>query len=476
MSGEIQFPLTTSPGLNPMESGGRLINAYVEKAAEGSRGKWVRRRAAGLVERFVTGANIARGALLVGSVLYVVAGTKAYTITAALVVTELTGDAIGGSGLVIMDRNQNATPQVIVVHSGGQSQINTGAGTVADFSDADLPAPNSVTYVGGYFIWGIGDGRLFASGLNAVTVSAVDFTRAESAPDGVVRAVRHGSYLAAMGEKTTDFYSNTGNPTGFPFSFSSTIPYGLLTKHAVAGFELGFPDGLVFVASDRTVRRLVGFTIEKISQPDLEEMLEAVTTVTDLEMSVYVSKGRSFAVLSSATWTWEYAFPTRDSPGSWSERKSYGATRWRAHLGINAFDNWIVFDRASSSAFKVDATVKTEDGDPLVWEIRSTQAHAFPSRVEQNRASFDFETGVGRDAGVDPIETDPKVLISWSDDGARTFGNELERRLGSQGETVTVDVRRCGTTGSRGRQWRLRISDPVEIAFYGGAWEGEVVG
>ena len=472
---EISFPLTTSPGIGSTESGGRLINAYVEKAAAGSRSKWVWRRAAGLIERFTVGEEPARGALLVGTVLYVIAGTKAYTVTPSLVVTELTGDPIGGDGLVIMDRNQNATPQVLVIHSGGMSQINTGAGTVADFSDGDLPAPNSVAYVGGYFFFGIGDGRCFASGLNAVTVGANDFARAESAPDGIVRAVRHGSYLALMGDKTVDFFSNVGNPTGFPFSFSSTIAIGLLTKHAVAGFELGFPDGLVFVAADRTVQRLVGFSPQKISTPDLDALIDAVVDVEDLEMSVHVAKGRSFAVLSSADWTWEYAFPTADSPGTWVERKSYGDERWRAHIGVNAFDQWLVFDRDTTSAFKVDRTSKTENGEPLVWEVRSTQTHAFPSRIEFSRLSLDFEVGVGVDAGQDPIETDPRVLVSYSDDGGRTFSDDRELLLGTQGEMVTVEDWLWGTCGPRGRQWRLRISDPIEIALMGGAWDGKVV-
>lgn len=475
MSGEITFPSQTAPGANSMESGGRLINAYAEKAPEGSRSKVIIRRAPGLVERFATEAGH-RGALLVASTLYVVSDDIAYSVTksgSTYTVTALTGDDITGSGKIFIDRNMNATPQVLIVHSAGMSQINTGAGTVADFSDADLPAVNSICFVGGYFFVGVGDGRCFASGLNAVTFGANDFARAESMPDGLVRVVRHGSYLAMMGQKSIEFWSNTGNPTGFPFSFSSMIPVGLLTPHAVAGYEMGFDKGLVLVAADRTVQHLgSGFAPRKISPPDLDNLIEAVSDVTDLEMSVYVAKGHPCAVLSSADWTWVYDFSTE----RWHERKSYLEDRWRASMGVNAFDEWLVFDTDGDEVYKVDQTAKREGTDPLVWEARSTQTHAFPSRLEIDRAAFDFLTGVGVDAGEDPIETDPKVLISWSDDGGRTFGNELERRLGSQGETVTVDVRRCGTTGSRGRQWRLRISDPIELAFMGGAWEGRVVG
>lgn len=474
--GEIPFPVSNAPGSLSMESGGRLINAYAEKAPPGSRGKFIHRRAPGLRLRDVVAADV-RGALLVGSVLYVVAGDTAYSITKSgevYTVTALTGDAIGGTGRVTMDRNMNSTPQVLIEHSDGMSEINTGAGTVADFSDADLPDINSICFVGGYFMPSVADGRTFASGLNAVTFAANDFARAEQSPDGLVRNIRHGRDLAMMGASSTEFWGNTGNPTGFPFSFSSVIPVGLLTKHAVAGFELGFPGPVVFVAHDRAVHALVGYSTEKISTPDLDALIQGVDA-DDLEMAVYVAKGHRFAVLSSSEWSWEYCFPDKDTPGGWHERKSYGEDRWLAGICINAFDEWLAFDRAEDEFYLIDPTFKREGTDPLIVECRSAQQHAFPSRIEVDRAAFDFVTGVGVDAGEDPIETDPKVLLSWSDDGGRTFGNELERRLGSQGETVTVDVRRCGTTGTRGRQWRWRISDPVDVSFLGAAWEGRVV-
>jgi len=82
-------------------------------------------------------------------------------------------------------------------------------------------------------------------------------------------------------------------------------------------------------------------------------------------------------------------------------------------------------------------------------------------------------TGVGIDTGIEPIETDPKVEISWSDDGGRTWGAPVQRRLGSQGEKLPIDVFRCGLAGRLGRQWRLAVSDPVEVSLIGGAMDVE---
>lgn len=480
---ELNFPVSTAPGVNAMESGGRLINAYAEKAPPGARGKHIWRRVPGLLSRFVT-ATVHRGSQLVGSSLYTIEDDGGFIVTKSAAgvytVTAMTGDAVPGAGRVFIDRNMNATPQVLVLTDSGMVQINTSTGAIATFSDADLPAGNSLCFVGGYFFVTIGDGRCFASGLNALTFGANDFARAESSPDGMVRGVRYGRTLALMGTQTTEFWDNTGNPVGFPFSFSSTIPVGLLTAHAVAGFELGWTGPLIFVAADRTVQVFVGYSAEKVSTPDLDNLLALVDDVADLEMSVFIAKGHRFASLtydpaSGNGWTWVFTFPDKDTPAGWHERESYGEDRWRVQMTANAFNEWLGFDRDSSSVFLIDPATKKEGDDPLVWELRSTQVHAFPSRIEFDRLALDFVTGVGRAAGQDPIETDPRVLVSYSDDGGRGFENERELLLGQQGDVVPVEDWIWGTCDKQGRQWRLRCSDPVELALLGGAWDGQVI-
>jgi hypothetical protein len=466
----INFPASTAHGVNATENGGRLINAFAEPLSQGARNamRWI--RAAGLRLATTVGSAEFRGALVVGSVLYVINGDKAYTVTkagSAYTVTELTGDAISGSGPVIMARNMRAAVQILIVHSGGMSKIESD--TVADFSDPDLPSANSVDFMDGYFFVTSGDGRVFASGINDVTFSSLDYATAESSPDGLVRAVSFGRDLLLMGGTTTEFWGNTGNATGFPFTRGPVIPVGLKTASAVAGFEVGFPDPLVWVANDNTVRRLVGYDAQIISSPTLERLIEAAGD--DIEASVYNAGGRSFWMLTGPTWTWAFDMRT----GSWHERQSYGLTRWRARFGANAFGEWLTFDRDTNKMFVLDAAYRWEDTQPLIWEVRSTQDHRFPGRILVNRASFNFVTGVGRDTGIDPIETNPQVSISWSNDGGRTFGNELLRSLGSQGEQRSIDIWRCGLTGPNGRQWRLRCSDPVEVSLIGGAMDVEPV-
>lgn len=466
---QIVFPVSTDPGINRTENGGRLINAYVDRAADGSRAPSIRRRAPGLTTLFTAGSGAPRGALTVGNILYVVNDDKAYSITLSggvYTVTALAG-TVGGSGPVFMARNMNASTDVLIVHSAGMNEI--ASGSVSSFSDGDLPTPNSLTYLDGFFIFGIGDGRLFASGLNDTTVDALDYATAESSPDGGVRAVARGRELLAFGQDSTEFWSNTGNETGFPFTRGHVMTLGLYGAYSIGGAEAGFPEPLFFVASDRTVRHLTGYEPVRISTPTLERLIDAVEDPDTLTGCCFAAAGHLFYALSSPSWTWVYDLTT----GAWHERKSIGQDIWRAAFTVYAFDKWLAFDAASGKVFHIDPTAKREDTDLLVFEVWSAQAHGFPARTLIKRASFDMMTGVGIDTGIEPIETDPKVEISWSDDGGRTWGAPVQRRLGSQGEKLPIDVFRCGLAGRLGRQWRLAVSDPVEVSLIGGAMDVE---
>jgi hypothetical protein len=100
-------------------------------------------------------------------------------------------------------------------------------------------------------------------------------------------------------------------------------------------------------------------------------------------------------------------------------------------------------------------------------EMDSGPVANFPNRTKVARADFNFDTGVGIATGPDPIATTPAVGISWSNDGGLTYSNEFSRPLGRQYQQSRVTMLRTGLTGSQGRRWRLRVSDPIYGGFLG---------
>lgn len=467
----IPFPLSSSPGANPQESAGRLINTYAEplgKDVGASKGsappQIVWHKPAGLSLFGASTQTGFRGALLVDNVLYAAWSGKASRYNSAGVEVALTG-TLTGTEKVFWARNMAATPDIVCVAPGTGAFTVTSA-AVSTFADTDVGAPNSVCFMDGFFIFSSGDGTLQASGLNAVTIATTDKTKAQSKPGGLSRVVTFNGQLYAFGPNFGEVYSNNANPVGFPFTRSYVIQRGLVGPYAIAGHQDGFGISLIWVADDNSVVMGNGSPNPlKISPPDLDRLIAGVTDKTTLEASVYISQGHPKWVLKCPAFTWEFDLGSQ----KWNERASYLALTWRAIGGCSAFGKWIVGDIKAGRLLYIDPTNYSELGDPLQYQIESGPVQNFPNRTRVPQAGFNFITGVGVATGADPSDTDPDVGISWSDDGGITWNSEFTRKLGRQATQQTITVFRTGMTGKQGRRWRLRVSANIYVGFLGGS-------
>ena len=467
----IPFPLSSSPGATPQESAGRLINCYAEplgKVVEADKKTApppvVWRKCPGLALFGTSGQTGFRGALLVDNTLYAAWSGKVSRFDSAAVETLLTG-SLTGTEKVFWARNNKTTPDVVCVAPGtGAFTVTTAA--VSSFADTDVGAPNSVGFMDGYFIFTSGDGTLQASGLNDVTISTLDKTKAQSKPGGLSRGLPFNGQYYALGPNFGEVYANTANPTGFPFTRSYVLQRGLLSPYAIAGHEDGFGSSLIWVADDNSVVQANGTPNPlKISPPDLDRLIAAVTTKSTLEAFVYIAQGHPKWVLKCPAFCWEFDLGSKKC----NERASYLSTTWRAVAAVRAFGKWIVGDAALGWLLYVSDTAYDEYGSPLVFHIESGPVQGFPSRTRVPRADFNFVTGVGNAQGSDPTDTDPEVGITWTQNLGVTWGNEMTRKLGRQASPVEVTVLRTGMTGVQGRRWRLKASANVKIAFLGGS-------
>ena len=384
----------------------------------------------------------------------------------AFTVTDL--GALPGSLPVTFARNNKApVPDILCVTENDVYKVNQAA-PPSSLGEADLPQPLAVLFIDGYFIFPIRDGRFFFSGINDTTVSALDFGKAESRPGGILNAVPYGEQLLLTGPSGMEVWSNAGNATGSPFSRTTTISKGLASTFAIAGFEEGFST-IVFVGDDNAVYRMDGgYVPTRISNPDLETLIEGVTDKTLLDVMVGVSSGHMWATVTGPTFSWTYEVGT----GLWHERKSYNWQNWRATVSVQAFNAWVMLDREDDSVWMLDPNYMREGDEPLVMELWSLPLNTFPNRTIIPRADFDFIVGQAKVAGVDPIDTDPLVLISWSDDGGASFRTPLERKLGRLAQfKTTVSVNRTGMAGRYGRVWRLQVSDPVYASLLSGTMD-----
>lgn len=465
----ITFPVSTSPGLRVSEEAGRLINCYAEPLGEGARSVAVRHRSPGMATWGTTTRTGFRGGFTSEGVTYGAFNGKLEKWTASGASTNvgnLTGTKKG-----FFARNNAATPDKWFVDPDGNISTFTSTAVSSGWPDADLPSVNSTCSIDGYGVFTTGSGKAYATDLNSTAVNALSFGTAESKPDGLTRCFSWGGRLYLAGSQSTEIWNNQGL-SPFPFARADVIPIGIAGPYCVTGFEDNFQKGVYMTAGDNAVYSIVGNSPTKISPPDLDGLIEAVTDKTTIEMCSYMSRGHAFIQVSSDDWTWTFNL----NNSKWHERQSYLADRSRITQSFYAFDKWLTGDTDSGNVPEITRTAALEIAAPLICEVWSAPVQKFPQRIRVATAWFDFAVGVGEASGTDPIATDPSIEISWSDDGGQTFCSPRVRRLGRQSVgTARVRVNQCGRTGPQGRIWKLRMSDPVHFGLMGGEMSAELL-
>jgi hypothetical protein len=466
---EIPFPLGTAPGIRAQESAGRVINAYVEPLGPTAMAGRVWRRAPGLTNFGTSTHTGYRGAIEVNGTLYAAIGASMTKWTSAGGAgTDLTG-TMTGTKRGFFARNNAVTPSIVFVDPDGSIALITAGspGSISTtYPDLDLPAVNSVCGLDGYLVFTTGSGLAYATDLNSTAVNALSFGAADAKPDALTRAVAFGRLLILAGPSSTEFWQDVG-AFPFPFQRGEVRPLGLIGPYAIAGDQDGFGKALFQVGHDNGVYEWQGYDPVKISPPDLDGLIEAVTDKTTIQCCCYIARGHAYLEVSSPTFSWVYD----KNNGQWHERQRYGATVSRiAGNTVYAFGKWLTGDTQTGNIQQITNTAYDEVGSPLRVRIESGPVSAFPSGMPVGRADFRFVTGVGVASGTDPIQTNPSVEISWSDDGGITWSNPLIRKLGAQSASdQLVSLVGCtGRTRWEGRRWRLDISDPVHVGFMGG--------
>jgi hypothetical protein len=471
----IPFPVTSAPGKNVHDSAGRLINCSAEDLVNGARSQTVWRRTPGLTAFKLAAVSGWRGGLVVGGLLYAAfsgSSGKVYNYTSGGVET-LMGN-LPGTRKVFWARNNQSPPDVVVVDpDNGARQVTTAPSVIA-YPDADVGSPNSVCFLDGYFFFTNGAGMVLASDINSTNINPLNFINVYGNPGGLFRAIPFG-VLYLMGSTTIEPWQNTANPEGFPFTRVTVIPRGLLGRYAVTGWEPGFGKGLYIVGDDRKVYSLQGYTPVAVSTPDVDR---AIASYIDgggdndsVELFPYVERGHHYVVLRMPTSTWTFSLDTL----RWHERQSYLQQTWRAYGAVNAFGKWLAGDTTSNNILQITEQVQTELGQDIPFDIYSGPVTAFPNRLRVSQATFDIARGVGMATGTDPIQTDPRIYISWTDDAGMNWSNPVERKLGRQARNVApVRVNRAGYTKDQGRRWRLTVYDPVQVELTGGKMSAEL--
>lgn len=457
------FPLVLPTGTNVGRDGqvanARLINAYVEDVGAEGKSQYAIYAAPGLT-RFDGGSylGVARGLIELNSnALIAFLGNEVVSIDQGGADTLL--GTLVGSGKLHLARNRASTPQIGIITSAGQYYVLAG-GTITQVTDSDLPTPNSIAYLRGFFIFGIRDGRIFASDLEsgtAIQSDAFGTARSDSSDLRTVKA--HAGFLYVFKAEGAEIWQADPSLASENFVFSPVqqdIDIGCLAPHSVVSLARGLAwvddDGIVRYGRDGAAQRISNHTVER----DIASLSNAERQ--DIEGFTYTFHGHEIYAISSASWTHQYDATV----GKWNQRATYGAGRWQA-TSCEAFNgHYIVGNVNDGKLYRINPDSQTEGDADLVAEIWCAQSHRFPGRMTGDSVYLDIVRGVGLASGSTHA-TNPKIMIDYSDDGGATFEGEREAELGAIGERKTPRAKwdKWGLIEEAGRIWRFRASAPV---------------
>lgn len=428
----------------------RLINWMPEQQPREAKAPVVLMPTPGIAEFADLQGDEVRGLHVMGPNLYAIVGISVKRVDVTGGVTTLGSISAGG----LVHTADNGQQLAIVAPNTGEGWIATSS-SLTKITDPDFPAVTDVAFLDGYFAFVRMDtGRFIISAINDGTqYDALDFATAESSPDNLVAIERVGNNLWLFGERSIEFWESAPG-ADFPFArqYGGAIGRGCSARGSVATRDRT----AFWLAENRTVCRASGAEVLPISTRAIDQAIAGYSLVSDARGWCYDQEGHEFYVLhfptAGATWVWD------DTTREWHERESEGyGGLWRVAQAVSYGGAVIGGDFRTGRLYVVSPTIGSEDGAAIIRVATGAPAQAEGKLMFFHRVELDCATGVGLAEGQG---SDPKVWLTWSDDGGRTWSSERWGALGRRGEygrRVAWD--RLGAAWNR--VLRFAMSDPV---------------
>lgn len=396
--------------------------------------------------------------------LYAVAGSGVYQIDTTFAATQI-ATLTTHTGAVAIRDNGN---QLIVADGAFGYTYAFATGTWAQITDPGFPdGTNQVEFQDSYFIAVEPNSqRFWISGVgNGNAWSAQDTASAEGRPDNLVGLVSSYRELWLFGERTSEVWFNTGNAT-FPFERSQNafIEVGC----AAAGSIVKMDNTVYWLGNDdrgsRVVWRAEGYIPRIVSTDALTAALDEYGTIDDAVGFSFSQGGHTFYVLTFPTEDKTWVFDAKTQ--MWFEWLGFDNGefhRWQPNCYASFVGLHVVGGHNTGKLYALNPRAYTDDGE-TIKRLRTT-----PSLSEENTRLFfaslevDLEPGIGLSSGQG---SDPTLMLRWSNDGGRTWSNQITASAGAIGRTeARARFRRLGS--ARNRVWEISATDPVKWVVYG---------
>lgn len=406
----------------------------------------------------------ARGGYIYPGYCITIVRNRVYVIDLEDGVATTAGNLNTSTGAVQFAEN----PDEILITDGTNGYVFTKSSrAVSVITDGDFPTPKACAWKDGYgVVVEDSTGKMYVSGINDFTSwDALDFTTAEYEPDNLVSCISAADSLIAFGEKTTQFYYNSGN-SSYPFDNrqGANLNIGCGATNSVAEGQ-----GFVFWLDENgQVRMLEGYVPRVISTPGIDYRIAQFSTFSDAEGFYYVQEGHAFYVL---------IFPTEEAcfvfdllTQQWHRRTSYaddGRYRpaWIAQYGTDI----LAGDYTNGKIYKLDSGTYEDNSEPIHWFFTLQAIHADQVMLMHTLLEILIDAGVGDQ------DEEPKLWMRYSDDGGNTWSKEKWRSMGEIGEKYRR-VRWYALGRSRNRIYKIGGTDAVKRNIVKARLEAKALG
>ena len=436
-------------------------NLYVEVQSDPEKNILTMYPTPGLLTFVNFGSSPIRGIYERGDVLYLVVSNTLYSLNNAGVYTNL-GSLSTYSGRVAFSDNGT---QIMCVDGPNGYIYNVNTLVFAKITDVDFPGANTVTFFNGRFVVNKpNSGQFFISALyDGLSWDALDFATAESDPDNIVRVIAEAGQLVIYGDRTTEFWGDSG-AADFPYARigSAAIEWGLAARWSLCKFM----DSLIFLRKNRLGQVQVaiqsGSNGTAVSNPEIDYVLSQYSAVSDATAFTYMLSGHPMYQINfpTANASWLYDGQSK----SWSKVQYGSSGRHRAEMQVQLLAKNYVTDYSNGKLYRLAEGTYTDDGVTIVREfVGRHQSIGDFSTISTMWIEMEAGTGINFGQG-----SNPQLMMQISRDGGHEWGSEIWRDIGAMGKYKARAVfNRCGAA----RDWlmRFRVTDPVKTVFIA-AW------
>lgn len=393
--------------------------------------------------------------------VYFIAGDTLYSAVESGLWTALDAGSLPASGIISMA--DNGTELMIV--DGENGWIWNGS-VLFQIADADFKASDSCAFMDGYFICVEKDSpRFFLSALyDGTTYEPEQFATAESAPDDLIKCLVDNRELWLFGDFSTEVWWNAGETFPFARIPGATMNIGCAAKESPATIN----NTVFWLGSDRLVYRADAYQPANIANEGVAQAIAGYDVISDAVAYCYEEEGHYFYVLSfpSEPATWVYSI----NNGKWHERWTESFGRHAGQYHVYAWSNNYICDfRDTPLIHKMSMDNITDYGTPI-RRIRSTTAYS-----SGGNHAFWAKVGLECNSGDSKQGEVPQVMFRYSDDGGRTWSNEIWQPFGRVGDYRTrVEYGPLGR--SLNRAYEFSITHSGSLAITGAYAEVELGG